>query len=74
MGNRQYEHIIWPDEKVADRFQELEGLLEFTTHEPRRQEISHELSCCALELVERKKERAQVGAQVEVQDGSPSHT
>lgn len=53
---RSLDVIQWPKQKLADRFEELEDLLEFTQHPPRREELSHELMLIAFELVERKKD------------------
>lgn len=53
---RPLDLISWPKEKLADRFEELEGLLEFTKYEPRKQCLSRELMLIAFELVSRKKE------------------
>lgn len=55
-----YEHVNWPDLKLADRFLELQELLEFTQHEERRLQISHELAGCAFELLSRKRDRGEL--------------
>lgn len=53
---RPLDILEWPKMKLAERYEEVENLLEFTQYPPRRAELSRELMLLAFELVERKKD------------------